>query len=382
MQWTENAEPISFLADVMATIDEQIKEIEEEIRKTPYNKSTEFHIGKLKAKLARLQDEADKRKAKKGDAKGYGVKKSGHATVALVGLPSVGKSTLINSLTDAESEVGAYQFTTLKVIPGVMHYEGAKIQVLDLPGLVEGASKGKGRGREVISVARSADLIILLIDVYNKNLDVLINELRKAGIRINARAPDVVIVRKEKGGVTVSHTLELTKMDMDTIAAIVREYGHINAEVIVREDISQDRLIDSMADNRVYIPAIAVINKIDLVDGEYLEKLKRGIKNIPVLAISVKEELGLDELRKMIHQKLDFIRIYMKPQGKKADMGEPLVIKRDSTVGDVCDFIHRTFRKRFRYANVWGESAKFPGQTVGMRHELMEGDILTIVVSK
>jgi small GTP-binding protein len=366
----------------MAPIDEQINEIEEEIRKTPYNKSTQHHIGKLKAKLARLQDEADKRKAKKGDTKGYGVKKSGHATVALVGLPSVGKSTLINSLTDAESEVGHYQFTTLKVIPGVMHYEGAKIQILDLPGLVEGASRGKGRGREVISVARSADLIILLIDVYNSNMEVLIKELRKAGIRINERSPDVVIIRKEKGGVTVSQTLELTKLDEETITAIVREYGNINAEVIIREDISQDRLIDSMADNRVYVSAIAVINKIDLVDDGYLKKLKKKIKNIPVLCISVKDEIGLDELRKTIHAKLDFIRIYMKPQGRKADLKEPMVIKRDSSVGDVCDLIHRTFRKRFRYANVWGKSAKFPGQTVGMRHELEDGDILTIVVSK
>jgi small GTP-binding protein len=336
----------------------------------------------LKAKLARLQDEADKRKSKKGDAKGYGVKKSGHATVALVGLPSVGKSTLINSLTDAESEVGSYQFTTLKVIPGVMHYKDAKIQILDLPGLVEGASRGKGRGREVISVARSSDLIILLIDVYNSNLDVLVSELRKAGIRINESRPDVVIIRKEKGGVLISHTVDLTKMDEDTITAIVREYGNMNAEVVIREDITQDRLIDSMADNRVYISAIVVINKIDLVDEKYLKNLKKKIKGLPVFSISVKDEIGLSELRDVIYDRLDFINIYMKPQGKKADMKEPMVIKRYSTVGDVCDFIHRTFRKRFRYANVWGKSAKFPGQTVGMRHTLESGDILSIVVSR
>jgi small GTP-binding protein len=364
------------------TIEEQIAEIEEEIRKTPYNKSTEFHIGKLKAKLARLQDEADKRKAKKGDARGYAVKKSGHATVALVGLPSVGKSTLINALTDADSEVGAYQFTTLKVIPGVLHHKDAKIQILDLPGLVEGASKGKGRGREVISVARSADLIILLIDVYNNNMNVLVNELRKAGIRINQSPPDVVIIRKDKGGISVSETVKLTKLDEETITAIVREYGYINAEVVVREDISSDRLIDSMADNRVYTNAIAVINKIDLVDKKYLEDLGKKIKDIPVYSISVKDNIGLEELRDVIYEKLDFISIFMKPQGKKADLKEPLVIKRESTVGDVCDFIHRTFRSRFRYANVWGQSAKFPGQTVGMRHTLKDGDILTIVVSK
>jgi small GTP-binding protein len=366
----------------MASLEDQIKEIEEEIRTTPYNKSTQHHIGKLKAKLARLSDEVDRRKAKKGDARGYAVKKSGHATVCLVGLPSVGKSTLLNSLTEAESEVGHYHFTTLKVIPGVMHYEGAEIQVLDLPGLVEGASRGKGRGREVISVARSADLILLMIDVYNNNLKILVNELRKGGIRLNAHPPDVVIIKKEKGGVTVSSTVSLTKLDEETVVAILREYGNVNAEVVIREDISEDRLIDSMADNRVYIPAIVVINKIDLIDSENLKDLIKNLGDIPSFSISAKDEMGLNELRKVIHQKLDFIRIYMKPQGRKADFTEPLVIKRESSVGDICDYIHRTFRSRFRYANVWGVSAKFPGQTVGMRHVLADKDVLTIVVSK
>ncbi len=366
----------------MANIEEQIKEIEEEIRTTPYNKSTQHHIGKLKAKLAKLQDELDKRKAKKGEAKGYAVKKSGHATVALVGLPSVGKSTLLNCLTEAESEVASYFFTTLKVIPGVMEFQGAKIQVLDMPGLVKGASKGKGRGREVLSVARGADLILLMVDVFNNNVDILINELRKGGIRLNQSPPDVTIQKKDRGGVNINSTVKQTYLDEETIAAIFREYGHINVDVVIREDITEDRLIDSLTKNRVYIPAVVILNKIDLVGKEDLGGIKKTLNRLPLYSISAKEGVGLEELRNKIYEKLDFIRIYMKPQRKKADYDEPLVIKRNSSVGDVCDIIHRTFRRRFRYANIWGESAKFPGQTVGMRHILNDGDVLTIVVSK
>lgn len=366
----------------MVKIEEQIKEIEEEIKKTPYNKATQHHIGKLKAKLARLQDELDKRKAKKGDVKGYGVKKSGHATVVLVGMPSVGKSTLLNRLTEAESEVGSYHFTTLKVVPGVMRYKEAVIQILDLPGLVEGASKGKGRGREVLSVARSADLILLMADIYSSKIEILANELVKGGIRMNQKPPDVVIIKKEKGGVGISATQKLTNLDEETVAAISREYGNINAEIILREDITQDRLIDAMADNRVYIPAIALVNKIDLATSEQIGDLKQNIKGIPLFFISAEKQRGLDELKEAIFEKLKFIRIYLKPQGRKADLKEPMVIKSNSSVGDVCDIIHRSFRDRFRYANIWGESAKFPGQTVGMRHLLQDGDILTIVVSK
>ena len=382
MLWITKQELALSLDDNMATMEEQIIEIEEEIKKTPYNKATQHHIGKLKAKLARLSDEVDRRKSKKGDAKGYGVKKSGHATVVLVGLPSVGKSTLLNSLTEAESEVGSYHFTTLKVVPGVMRYKEAIIQILDLPGLVEGAARGKGRGREVLSVARAADLVVLLMDVFDINKDILVNELVKGGIRLNQTPPGVVLIKKDKGGVSVSSTVKLTKLSEETISAIVREYGYNSADVILREDITEDRLIDAMAENRVYIPAIVLVNKIDLASSEQLEDIKKNLTGYPVFYISAEKKTGIDNLKDIIYEKLDFIRIYMKPQGKKADLGEPLVIKKDSSVGDICDFIHRTFKSRFRYANVWGTSAKFPGQTVGMRHRLKDGDILTIVVSK
>src|SRR5438552_3176144 len=153
-------------------IDEQIKAVEDEIQKTPYNKATQHHIGRLKAKLARLKDEQETRRLKSGGGgPSYAVRKSGNATVGLVGFPSVGKSTLLNQITDATSAVAAYDFTTLDVIPGLMEHRGAKIQVLDMPGLIRGASKGRGRGKEVLSVARACDLILLMIDVFETHVD-------------------------------------------------------------------------------------------------------------------------------------------------------------------------------------------------------------------
>ncbi|MFI5384009.1 MAG: GTPase, partial [Methanosarcina thermophila] len=99
----------------MSSIQEQIREIEDEIRRTQYNKATSHHIGRLKAKIARLRDEAEKRASAKGGGDGYSIRKSGDGTVTLVGFPSVGKSTLLNKLTGARSAVGAYEFTTLTV---------------------------------------------------------------------------------------------------------------------------------------------------------------------------------------------------------------------------------------------------------------------------
>ncbi|KAK7468579.1 Ribosome-interacting GTPase 2 [Stygiomarasmius scandens] len=122
----------------------------EEMARTQKNKATEYHLGLLKAKLARYRQQLLEPTSKSGPAgTGFDVQKSGDARVALIGFPSVGKSTLLSKLTHTHSESAAYEFTTLTAIPGVVEYQGANIQLLDLPGIVEGASQGRGRGRQV-----------------------------------------------------------------------------------------------------------------------------------------------------------------------------------------------------------------------------------------
>ncbi|MEK6949157.1 MAG: GTPase, partial [Nanoarchaeota archaeon] len=125
---------------------EKIKELDDLISKTKYNKSTQHAIGLYKAQLAKLKE---KQKARSGGRKGegYNVRKTGDGTVVLLGFPSVGKSTLLNALTNANSAVAAYAFTTLTVIPGILEYKHAKIQVLDVPGVMHGAAAGTGRGK-------------------------------------------------------------------------------------------------------------------------------------------------------------------------------------------------------------------------------------------
>lgn len=365
----------------MPEIQEQIAEIEDEIQRTPYNKATQHHIGKLKAKLARLKDKAEK---KTGGATGtsYAVSKEGNATVALVGFPSAGKSTLLNQLTNAESDVGDYDFTTLKIVPGMMEYKGANIQLLDMPGIVRGASRGRGRGREIISVVRASDLIVILLDVFETNLGLMLEELYDAGIRFNDKLPDIVATRKDRGGISVNTTVKLTKIDEEMIEDIFREWGFINADVVVREDVTEDRVIDWLAGNRAYISSVLVLNKADLVTKAYLNHLKKKLKGWEFLPISAKNGTGLPKLRKKIYDTLEFIRVYMKPQGKEADLEEPLVIQKGSTVAAVCDSIHRDFRRKFKHANVWGKSAKFPGQRVGLGHVLKDKDVVTVIIQK
>ena len=365
-------------------IEKQIKDIEDEIFNTQKNKATEHHIGKLKAKLARLKSEVEKRKSSGAKGKGFAVKKSGNATVGLIGFPSIGKSTLMNQLTDADSRVGEYEFTTLDVIPGMMKYKGANIQIFDLPGLISGASKGKGRGREILSAIRNVDLILFMIDAQNiANLDLMSDELHKAGIRLNQKKPDVVVKKTGQGGIFVTATTKLTYINEDLIKTIASEYV-TNAEIIVRDDVTEDQFIDIFIDNRVYVPAIVIINKTDLISGSKLIKQIKDIteKNWKVIAISATEGSGLDELQELIFSELKFIRVYMKPVGGQADFKEPLILKQYDTVESACKKLHREFKDKFRYATVSGPSAKHDNQKVGLDHHLKDKDILTIVITR
>jgi small GTP-binding protein len=344
---------------------QQIRELEEEIKRTPYNKATEHHVGRLKAKLARLREELEKEKAKSA-RQTISIKKEGDATVALVGYPSVGKSTLLNALTGAKSEVADYDFTTKKPVPGILEYRHAVIQIIDMPGIVEGAASGRGRGREVISAVRIADLIVIVADVFKLDtIGIVRKELYEGGIRLDQKPPDIVIKRMDRGGIKVSSTVPLS-IDEKTIAEIMKEYKIHNAEVLFREDAGVERLIDVLAGNRVYIPSVAVVNKIDLMDVDF-----NGIK------ISAEKGINLEKLKEEIYRKLEFVNIYLKPPGEKVSE-KPMVLRKGARVEDVCRKLHRDFVEKFRYARVWGKSVRFEGQRVGLDHVLCDGDILSI----
>lgn len=362
-------------------IEDKIRKIEDEITKTPYNKATSHHIGKLKAKLSRLREESFKRGGSSTKGKGFHVRKSGDSTVVLVGFPSVGKSTILNELTNAESKIGEYEFTTLEIVPGVMEYKGAKIQIFDIPGIITGASRGRGRGREVLSVARNADLIVIVLDVFNpQQLDIIMDELKDIGIRPNESRPDVKIKSKKLGGINLGSTIKLTHMDERTIRSILNEYGIHSADVLIRDDVTIDQFIDCMDTSCCYIPMLKVVNKIDLMDDDYLARLKTEMPD--AIFVSADKQMNMDGLRRKIFENLELIRIYLKPQGKRTDYNEPLIIRKGSTVEDVANRLHRDFVRNFRHARIWGASVKFDSQKVGLDHTLKDEDVLRIIVKR
>jgi len=361
---------------------ERISEIEKEINRTQKNKATEGHLGVLKAKLAKYRSQLLEPTGKKGEkGEGFDVMKSGDARVALIGFPSVGKSTLLSTLTKTESVAASYEFTTLTCIPGVIDYKGANIQLLDLPGIIEGASQGKGRGRQVIAVARTADVVIMMLDATKGDVqkELLTLELENVGIRLNKRKPDIYFKIKKAGGLKFTATCNITKMNEKNVYLILNEYKIFNAEVIFREDATSDEFIDVISGNRVYLQCLYVYNKVDQVSIEEIDRIAH-MPNCVVVSCNLK--LNLDYLLDQLWEKLSMLRIYTKKPGSPPDFNDPIIMRGGSSVEHVCHSIHRTIASVFKYALVWGTSTKFNPQRVGLHHNVNDEDVVQIVTKK
>lgn len=362
----------------MGIID-KIKEIEAEMARTQKNKATNYHLGTLKAKIAKLRTqlmEGPKGTAKTGE--GFDVMKSGDARVAMIGFPSVGKSSALAELTNTSSTAAAYEFTTLTCIPGVIDYKEAKIQLLDLPGIIEGAAKGKGRGRQVIAVGRTSDLIMMVLDAEKAELQkrLLTAELESVGIRLNKRIPDVTFRQKKTGGVSVSVMCDLKSIDEETVRRVMQEYRIFNADILFREDCTIDEFIDLVEGNRKYLRCLYVVNKADCINLLEVDRLAR----LPdTICVSIKQKLNLDNLLAKLWEYLNIIRVYTKPRGKRPDFHEPLILRSGSTIEHTCHAIHRDLTKRFKYALVWGTSAKHMPQRVGIAHKVQDEDVVQVM---
>ena len=182
--------------------------------------------------------------------------------------------------------------------PSLTHCQslGAPLQMIDLPGIIEGAKDGRGRGRQVIAVAKTCHLIFIVLDV-NKPLSdkrVIEAELEGFGIRINKGPPNITFKKKDKGGLNITSTVPLSHIDHDEIKAVMSEYKINSADIAIRCDATVDDLIDILeAKSRSYIPVLYVLNKIDSISIEELDLLYRIPNSVP---ISSEHGWNVDEL--------------------------------------------------------------------------------------
>jgi ribosome-interacting GTPase 1 len=306
------------------TPQEKIEALEEMFALMPKHKGTDRLRAELRTKIAKFYEEAEKRPfvAKKGSQLYY-VRKEGAGQVALVGLPNVGKSRLVSALTQATPQVADYPFTTQLPIPGMMEYENVQVQLVDLPAIT-----APEVGSWLPNIVKNADLVLIVADV--------------------SRDP---VAQLEK----VTEWLAKHRM------------------------MASNDLKESPAGTTHVKRAVVIANKVDTDEAQQkLEPLVgRCAGWLPVLAASATRGDGLEQFRETVYRTLDIIRVYTKPPGGKADLTEPSVVRRGSTVGDVAETVHKDFARNLKYAQVWG-SGKFDGQRVRRDYILQDGDIIEL----
>jgi len=111
-----------------------------------------------KSLLAEIDDTRVRASAVHRDS--IAVRREGAAQIALVGPPNVGKSSILQALSEIQIKTGDYAFTTLRPVPALTRIGGVLIQLVEIPGLIEGASEDRGGGRALLGVLRSADAIV------------------------------------------------------------------------------------------------------------------------------------------------------------------------------------------------------------------------------
>ena len=306
------------------TTPEKIKALEVMMAVIPKHKGTERLRGQLKSRMAKLKEELQRRPSVGKAEQAYHIKREGAAQVILLGLPNSGKSSLFCQMTHAFSEVGDYSFTTQKPIPGMTKFENIQIQLVDTPPVqMDHIEPG------FPNLIRNADALLLLIDLTEDpifQMEIILEELNKMKIKATGSGS-----------------------------------------------------IPSLEMGWVSLQTLLVGNKCDAKNAmEAYQKLEDHFRDsFPILPISAKERINLDELKKEIYQILGILRVYTKIPGKEPDLTEPVILKKGSTVGDVALSIHKDFAAKLRYAKIWG-SGKFDGQMVKRDYPVNEGDVIEL----
>ncbi|HIE18575.1 TPA: TGS domain-containing protein [Candidatus Bathyarchaeota archaeon] len=375
-------------AEVVAcrSIPEKIKLMREFISLVPKHKGTSNLLANVRRRIAVLEKEMERKKSRrKGGYGGFSIPKEGAGQIIILGPTNVGRSSLLVSLTSAKAEVSPVYFATRKPVVGMLSYRDIQFQLVEAPALIEGAAEGRMEGPQILGLARNSDGLILMVDLSADPVEefcMLRSELERAGIMVEKPEGEVEIIRRSTGvGLQIIGGGSLVDCTLEDVRRLLTNYRINSALIRIRGKITLEALEESLFLSLVYKPTILVANKLDLSGAEEnLIRLKEFMKDvkIPVLSISCKNNWGLERLGDHIFQMLRIIRVYPKEPGEKKPSSKPLVIDEGATVIEAARKLHSKLYKGFRYARIWGPSAKYPGQRVGSTHVLKDGDIIEI----
>lgn len=359
---------------------ERLRALEKMLALIPKHKGTEKMQMQIKRRISKTKEEMEARSKKTGHGPVFNVKKEGAAQVALVGLPNSGKSSVLTQLSNADVQVGNYPFTTRIPTPGMLEHKDVQIQLVEIPALIQDVSMGKGFGLQILSAIRAADAMAIIIDLSRdsvEQMNIILAELEKGGIRLNEDPPDIEIVKKAEGGIEIRGRQFFQGDEQVIKELLLREKVH-NAIVVLRGDTTVDQFQEALDESTAYRPALILATKGDLKNSkEQYARLKEQFNSYEIVPISAEKGINLEPVKEAIFCRLNIIRVYTKTPGEKVAY-PPITMKPQSTVHEAAGRIHKQFQRKFKYARIWGPSAKYEGQKVGSDHILQDGDIVEV----
>jgi len=300
--------------------EEKIAALQAMLAIMPRHKGTDKLHAALRRKIARFSQEAEKKYATARRA-GFYISREGAGQVMLVGPANAGKSQLLAAVTEAIPEIAEYPFTTKTPIPGMMKFEDTQIQLVDTPPI------GHKEVRVLLANSlRNADLIAIVID--------------------------------------------LSREPISQVEAALQGLREARIEPLTDGDT---QVTPGSYPRRMLILG----NKNELAgSNENWERLRSQYARLfPLVSVSAKEGGGLEEFKKTVYQALNIIRVYTKTPGSKADLTDPMILEKGSTLEEAAESLHKDFYQNLKYAVVWG-SGKYDGQRASKGHVLQDGDIV------
>ncbi|MCG2718391.1 MAG: TGS domain-containing protein [Nanoarchaeota archaeon] len=323
------------------TFAEKMKALEEMLRTCPKHKGSESLQNEIKQKISKLKSLQEKQKSATGARYQVAVKKECAAQVVILGIPNSGKSVLLSKLTNAKPKIASYPFTTKTPEVGVMDYGGVQIQVVEIPAIIENFS-GSDLGPTLLGIIRQADLIVIIAN-DDSELKLIRNELANGNVVTDRERPKIKIKKSGTGGI----------MFIGKIKG-----GEVKAKKILR--------------GRGVHNAIVEFQKASTL-AELEEAVTEGMAYVKSITISTKDKA--EDIKELIWDNLDLIKVYTKQPGKKKDF-PPIAMAKGSTLKDLAERVHKDFLKKFKFARVWGTSVKYPGAQSGLNLVLHNGDVV------
>ena len=370
-----------------SSIEEQITHLERFLGVVVKHKGVENHLRMAKGKLKRLKAQQEKQKqAKKGSGERWLVPKGEDAQIVIVGCVNSGKSAVLNGIARSEAaKVGSYPFTTIKPEVGSVTTKGARLQLVELPALVEGSVRGEMSGKLVLAGIRNGDCVIIALDLSVdpvEQLELVLEEMRKGKIRLNSQKPPVTIEKVGSGNIQVFNSHFFEGEGNEAVIEIMRSKGYVNVIVRFHAPTTLDEFLDSLDTTITYLPALIVASKGDLEGSkhnfellkEYIESLDKKFLIIPT---SAEQNEGFENIEEKLFNQLGKIRVYTR--SAVGDIAErPIILHEGSTVANAIEVLSKKMLKFFRFTRVWGSSAKYDGEKVGLDRVLHDGDVIQV----